>query len=662
MVYYVNCNALPGGNGSAEAPFCRIQQAAEIAGPGDEILVLPGVYREWVNPRRGGTEALPICYRAVEPGQAVITGAEIVDRWERYEGDTWVTVIPNSLFGSYNPFATQVTGDWYYGSRVVHTGEVYWEDRSLFEASSLEEVLRGECWIGAWELGRGEDMTACRWFARVETDTTTLYANFGGRDPRNHRIEINVRRRCFFPEETGRSYISLKGFVFCRAACTWAPPTAFQDGMVGAHWSKGWVIEDCELYQAKCSGISIGKHLQPGNENKWASGSKKSGTQNERDVICRAVNEGWSKETVGSHTIRRCHIHDCGQTGIVGHLGCAFSLIEDNHIHHINNKQELDGAEIGGIKLHAAIDTVIRRNHIHHCTRGLWLDWQAQGTRVTRNLFHHNTPPTGTRILYHLEMGEDIFVEVSHGPTLIDNNLLLSDYACRLSTQGVAMVHNLIAGSFTKVGTGTDNGGLPRYTPYHEPHGTRINGFMTFLHGDMRFFNNIFLQQEIRSCFDADMEPLNIRLNKETGTFVYDEYPSPEEYEALFSDGNLFRYDRYYTKLPVESEGNLFANGARPCRTEKEYVLAEQPLSFSLEERSDGWYFRLAGMPEDAAWPARIVDTDRMGIAFQPEQRFEAPDGSDIVIDRDYFGSLRQPTIVPGPFARIPGAEELRVW
>ena len=31
------------------------------------------------------------------------------------------------------------------------------------------------------------------------------------------------------------------------------------------------------------------------------------------------------------------------------------------------------------------------RNHIHHCTRGMWLDWQAQETRVTCNLMHDNT-------------------------------------------------------------------------------------------------------------------------------------------------------------------------------------------------------------------------------------------------------------------------------
>lgn len=163
--------------------------------------------------------------------------------------------------------------------------------------------------------------------------------------------------------------------------------------MVGPHWSKGWIIEDCEIYESKCSGISLGKYLQPENDNKWLKWKYKDGTQTERDCICQASYEGWDKEHIGSHIVRRCEIHDCGQTGIVGHLGGVFSVIEDNHIHHINNKQNLAGAEIGGIKMHAAIDVIFRRNHIHNCTRGLWLDWQAQGTRVTGNLFHDNALP-----------------------------------------------------------------------------------------------------------------------------------------------------------------------------------------------------------------------------------------------------------------------------
>ena len=110
-------------------------------------------------------------------------------------------------------------------------------------------------------------------------------------------------------------------------------------------------------------------------------------------------------------------------------------------------------------------------------------------------------PPEGTEFNEHISVAEDIFVEVSHGPTLMDNNIFLSEVAGRFCTQGTAMVHNLIAGSFVYVGNGTDNGSKvfpsPRYTPYHVPHRTEIAGFMTILHGDARFYNNIFVQQPI---------------------------------------------------------------------------------------------------------------------------------------------------------------------
>ena len=81
-------------------------------------------------------------------------------------------------------------------------------------------------------------------------------------------------------------------------------------------------------------------------------------------------------------------------------------------------------------------------------------------------------------------------MEVSHGPTLIDNNIMLSQVSLRFATQGVAMVHNLMTGTFTKVGSGTGT----RYTPYHIRHRTEVAGFMHFLHGDDRFYNNIFVQ------------------------------------------------------------------------------------------------------------------------------------------------------------------------
>lgn len=115
-------------------------------------------------------------------------------------------------------------------------------------------------------------------------------------------------------------------------------------------------------------------------------------------------------------------------------------------------------------------------------------DWEAQGTRLSQNLLHDNQRPAFAKQLKGGMMCQDIFVEVGHGPTLIDNNILLSDASLRFATQGVAMVHNLICGALTCVGEGTSW----RYTPYHMPHRTEVMGFMTILHGDDRFFIIIF--------------------------------------------------------------------------------------------------------------------------------------------------------------------------
>ncbi len=674
MEIYVNQLASRNGDGSQKRPFQTISQAAKIAKAGDRVLVAPGVYREWVDPKNGGTsDDCRIEYRSVQPGKAVITGAEPVKCWTRYEGDVWKALISNGLFGDYNPYTTLVEGDWYISSpdKPAHTGEVYLNGKSLYEACSLEDVLHPTVFPASWD----PDFTVYKWYTEQEGENTALFANFQGADPNAENVEINVRRNCFYPSRTGRNYITLSGFTVKQAATQWAPPTAYQEGMVGPHWAKGWIIEDCEISHSKCSGISLGKYRQPENDNKWLKWKYKDGTQTERECICLAQTQGWTKENIGSHIIRHCNIHDCGQTGIVGHLGGVFSLIENNHIHHINNKQNLAGAEIGGIKMHAAIDVVCRGNHIHHCTRGLWLDWQAQGTRVTGNFFHDNTLPNLKMNDTHPDpaalqgMGEDIFVEVSHGPTLIDNNLLLSARSLKLACQGVAVVHNLIAGGITAVGTGTDNGAKtlssPRYTPYHIPHRTEVMGFMTFLHGDARFYNNIFVQQPMQPALKDVMDNMGHNGwddgNILAGIFPYDGYPTQAEWEKEFEGycgmGSA-PSDRYYMHLPVWAAGNVYFNGARPWEKERDFAVADHTASLVLEER-DGEYVLKTDLyqylPEIAA---PCISTELLGMAFEPEQPFENPDGTPILFDRDYFGVHRGVRPLPGPFQE--GKKEFR--
>lgn len=660
MRYYVDVNAAQKGDGSRECPFRKIQEAALCAEPGDEVIVAPGIYREAVSPVNGGKEDARILYCSEVEKAAVITGAEPVKNWEIYEGSVWRARIPNAVFGDYNPYTTLIYGDWFVATMIAHTGDVYLNEKSMYEVTSMENVLHPEKSVTSWE----PEFSVYTWYTEQdkEKDETLLYANFHGKNPNEENVEISVRKNCFYPEKEGVGYITLAGFTVRQAATQWAPPTAYQEGMIGPHWSKGWIIEDCEIYESKCSGISLGKYLQAENDNKWSKLKYKDGTQTERECICLAQLEGWSKERIGSHIVRRCDIHDCGQTGIVGHLGGVFSIIEDNRIHHINNKQNLRGAEIGGIKMHAAIDVIIRRNHIYNCTRGLWLDWQAQGTRVTRNLFFNNCLPYGDDFTKGHVLGEDIFIEVSHGPTLIDHNLLLSDCSLKLATQGAAVVHNLIAGSFTAVGRGVNNGTItksaPRYTPYHIPHRTEIAGFMTILHGDMRFYNNIFVQKKIRPALEKKTEGMENNEwtdgNLITGTVPYEDYPSFAEYQEQFEGycgmGSA-PSDRYYNPLPVWAEGNVYFNGAKPMSKEKAYVDRDHEITISLKE--DGGSFFLETnlyeyMPEIAN---QVVTTELLGMAFEPEQKFENPDGTPIVMDTDYFEKAWGTNPGAGPFS-----------
>lgn len=660
MTLYVNINACKDGNGTKESPFRHINDAARIAKPGDEVLVAPGIYREYVDPRYAGTENARITYKSEVLFGAVITGAEEAHGWVQAEGNVWMLRVNNSVFGNYNPYTTVIKGDWYFGPFNRHTGAVYLNDRQFYEVQSLEECVRGEAYVHSWE----PEWSVYKWYTTQDGEDTLIYANFQGKNPNEEKVEINVRRNCFLPSRTHVNDITVSGFNINKAATNWAPPAAYQDGMIGPHWSKGWIIEDCEISNSKCCGISLGKYYDPENDHYFTNKHVKSATQMERDAVCRGQYHGWTKEEIGHHIVRRCHIHHCEQTGIVGRMGCVFSTIEDNHIHHINNMQELAGAEVAGIKLHAAIDVTMRRNHIHHCTMGIWCDWQAQGTRITQNLFHHNQAPSEEIPLVPGGMSScDVFVEVSHGPTLLDHNICLSKLSFKLASQGCAVVHNLCLGPMSSIGSGTDmplkNGTMaPRYTPYHIKHRTEVAGMMTFLHGDDRIYNNIFIQ-------NWPVKPLEVKEdmgfimmdNQVQGTSIFDGFPAYDEWIVPFEldnpEPNMFvMQDYHFGKLPVWINGNAYFNGAESWKNEKDrFVNSKDQVYVNLVEKNGTYTLDTNVYEILGKYTTSIIDSDTLGEAFEPEQRFENPDGSTIVFNRDYFGNERGLTAVPGPFA-----------
>jgi hypothetical protein len=72
---------------------------------------------------------------------------------------------------------------------------------------------------------------------------------------------------------------------------------------------------------------------------------------------------------------------------------------------------------------------------------------------------------------------------------------------------------------------------------------------------------------------------------------------------------------------------------------------------FGLHRTESGWVFRTDLYEYIGDMSCRRIDSDILGKAFEPEQRFENPDGTAIVFDTDYFGKHRGTRVIPGPFA-----------
>lgn len=663
MEYHVSIHGNDQAKGTADQPFRTISRAAALAMAGDTVIVHAGVYREWVNPAHGGTEEHRIVYKSAGDGEVVITGAERITDWKGEGDNVWSTEVPNAIFSVRNPFEVELSGDWLFdGAFTAHLGEVYLDCKSLYECDSVDKVRHPEVWPEA----KFPEDSLLKWYAEVGSATTKIWANFGGKDPRLENVEISVRPHCFWPDRPGINYITVSGFTLRQASPQWAPPTDYQEGLIGPHWSKGWIIENNIISESKNVGISLGTPIGTAHA-KYSGKHMKGGTQREQEVIQRALHfGGWHKDKVGSHIVRNNIIHDCEQAGIVGHLGAAFSHIYQNRIYNIHHKMLRHGAEVAGIKLHAALDTQIRENIFYNCYRGLWLDWQAQGTRISRNVFFDNR-------------SEDFFVEVCHGPYTADHNLFLSPMNVRNMAQGGAYIHNLFTGRFVV------RSELTRTTPYHFPHETAVAGYSNITSGDDRYYNNIFLGDN-----DPNKEPVPITFFEhlplrprdevgEDGKTIMDGVPDDSicylhpvglggydkhlnvkdkqlwEYtrEELFELGDAaHEFFRGNAPLPVAIGGNVYLNNAVPGKHEPDAKKYEQEgIKVEVDPVKGKVRIQISESELLRGGSPILVTTDLLGKTYHADMKFEHPDSTPYRFDSDFFG-VRRPDadVTAGPF------------
>lgn len=613
--YHVAVKGSDANEGSLAKPLKTISAAAKLAMPGDVITVHAGVYREQITPPRGGNSAQErITYQAAKGEKVEIKGSEVITGWKKIDNDTWEVSIPNSYFGKFNPYKDLIRGDWFTptpANRKYTTGAVYVNGDWLMEAAKKEDVMKS-----ANEKNQV-------WWSQVDSVNTTIWAQFKGIDPNAGQVEINARQTVFYPDRPFINFLTVRGFHLEHAATNWAPPTAEQMGLIGTHWSRGWIIEDNVIQYSKCVGIALGKYGDTWDNKDTESAEGYVGTIN------RALALGWNKGTIGGHLIQNNTVAYCEQTGIVGSMGGAFSTIQGNTIHDIHIRRLFSGAEMAGIKLHGAVDVQIMNNHIFRTNMAIWLDWMAQGAQVKNNLLNDN--------------GRDLFLEVNHGPILVSNNIMLSPINLYMNSSGVAFSHNLFAGNFDII----DYDG--RLTPIQMKHATEVTSLHDNPGGDVQFINNLFVKKGNVQHYSKALLPVIFDGNVYTKGTIRAKIEKEIKRFGEMGKGAKETLKKYNAQAATENNAmeDFDFDSSPTLNIDKGEVFLEIALNKKwLNQRR------------------KLVSSVTLKNAIVPDLPYDNVDGSSLKIDVDYFGKKRNvANPSPGPFEILKsGIQTIKVF
>jgi hypothetical protein len=386
-----NPRAADSNPGTQELPFLTINRAAQLLQPGERVVIMTGVYRERIDPARGGSgPGRMISYEAAPGATVVVKGSRLVKTgWEPSAGfrldlpapaRAAVKIYQRRLddldFRGYNPFGmVNMMQDRVYLKPKPEELRPHLLRRGLVfvDGKRLEQVELYQ------ELGRHDGAFWC------EHDGLTIHVRLpADADPAQHEVELAIQEQVMAPRTRGLNYIRVKGLTFEHAANAFPVP---QRGMVSASRGNHWIIEDCTLRHANSVALDIGAQ-------DW---------------------DMQSPEVVGHTMVRRNHIDDAGVCGIAG-MGVEDSLLESNLIEHVGWQDVELTWETGGIKLHTAKNCLLRNNVIRHMihSEAIWLDYLNSNTRVTANVIGDT--------LETLRGG--IYLEASHEANMLDHNII----------------------------------------------------------------------------------------------------------------------------------------------------------------------------------------------------------------------------------------------
>lgn len=420
--YHVAVNGNDEHQGTSANPFKTISRSAQLAQPGDTIIVHEGIYRERVAPPRGGSLGKPIVYMAAPGERVVIKGSEIWNpNWTKGGSGAYYAIPDPALFNdlkseyvdSHNPLEVELASTpWqregrrekergYQGddSIVFTCGQVFVDGKRLREVP-LKKELQAGCW-------------------HYESDSKRVYVHFGDTKPSTHSVELTTRRRIFAPAKRGLDYITVQGFIM--EHCGNQYPTNFwetdanaQKGALGTEAGSHWIIRRNLIRHAKTFAIDAGY-----------------------------VDKRSRRILPENNLIEENYIVDNGSAGILSNSSRGM-IIRGNVILRNNVLRffELKRWEQAGIKCHNFKDGLIEGNYVadNILTYGVWLDNKFPDSRVSRNVLVNN----GRAGLF-LEMSDYDFDRL-----LVDNNVIVGNRQNPVyihDASGATFVHNLLAGT-----------------------------------------------------------------------------------------------------------------------------------------------------------------------------------------------------------------------
>lgn len=229
--YYVAPSGSDAANGtSIEIPLKTLQKAVDRAGPGDEIQVRAGTYREEVEVKNGGAAGRPLAITSYKNEPAVIKGSDVVSGWVQQDANTWKKT------------------DWKINSQQVFV------DFDAHPGPPLQQIGSPSKFYKAFEYpkpaGQGlADMAPGSFF--YDPAASTLYIRLAdGADPNRHTIEASTRKSLL---RVNAPYVKVQGLAFRHSNVS-----AFMQQGAAITLSANSQLDHCDIQWADFAGVNLG--------------------------------------------------------------------------------------------------------------------------------------------------------------------------------------------------------------------------------------------------------------------------------------------------------------------------------------------------------------------------------------------------------------------